>query len=270
VGRTQWWDTSYSADNQDYVGTISYFKLFDVALDVTEIRSEQGISGGEPVTYSDKLENGDFEQTFSVLESSGVSSDRAIYTPVSWDPVYTNGDSNDLTALDSSCKYWSFFSTLAKPEENGEHTYWIRQKWGSSSIGFKQTLLLPEGDYTFTADVYRSGSNGGDSYIYAGNTTASPTVNGSWQTINVEFTSNGVSTINVGFKASHTSAGTEQLLGFDNFVLTSLSSDGILSPKAFSDNESNIYNVNGQLVGRKVTETLGKGVYIINGKKIIK
>ena len=46
IGRTQWWDSSVKADNVDFVGTISGFRLYDIALTKEEIAEVQsGISG---------------------------------------------------------------------------------------------------------------------------------------------------------------------------------------------------------------------------------
>ncbi|MBR1755878.1 MAG: BNR-4 repeat-containing protein [Bacteroidaceae bacterium] len=43
IGRTQWWDTSYKADNVDFVGTIDDLRVYDVCLTREEIRQLQGI-----------------------------------------------------------------------------------------------------------------------------------------------------------------------------------------------------------------------------------
>ena len=43
IGRTQWWDSSYKADNVDFVGTIGDLRVYDVCLTREEIRQLQGI-----------------------------------------------------------------------------------------------------------------------------------------------------------------------------------------------------------------------------------
>ncbi|MBR3010965.1 MAG: BNR-4 repeat-containing protein [Prevotella sp.] len=46
IGRTQWWDSNVKADNVDFVGTISGFRLYDIALTRDEIAQIQSdISG---------------------------------------------------------------------------------------------------------------------------------------------------------------------------------------------------------------------------------
>lgn len=39
IGRTQWWDTSYKADNQDYCGTIDNFRIYGMALTAEEMEA---------------------------------------------------------------------------------------------------------------------------------------------------------------------------------------------------------------------------------------
>ncbi|MBP3212413.1 MAG: BNR-4 repeat-containing protein [Prevotella sp.] len=41
IGRTQWWDSSVKADNQDFAGTIGGFRLYDIALTKEEINQIQ-------------------------------------------------------------------------------------------------------------------------------------------------------------------------------------------------------------------------------------
>lgn len=39
VGRTQWWDGSYAADNVDFSGLIDDFSIFDIALADDEVQN---------------------------------------------------------------------------------------------------------------------------------------------------------------------------------------------------------------------------------------
>ena len=52
IGRTQWWDGSYANDNQDFRGTISGLRLYDVTLSPKEICKLQGLP------YEDDLTEG--------------------------------------------------------------------------------------------------------------------------------------------------------------------------------------------------------------------
>ena len=61
IGRTQWWDSSVKADNVDFVGTISGFRLYDIALtrdEISEVQDE--IDGIRLVEDFRKLSDGSF------------------------------------------------------------------------------------------------------------------------------------------------------------------------------------------------------------------
>ena len=56
IGRTQWWDSSVKADNQDFAGTIGGFRLYDIALtkeEINQIQSDitavKGLNETDPV-----------------------------------------------------------------------------------------------------------------------------------------------------------------------------------------------------------------------------
>ncbi len=60
IGRTQWWDGSYAADNQDFCGTISGLRLYDVCLTQEEICGLQGIhQGGDFIDEIGKKDTSD-------------------------------------------------------------------------------------------------------------------------------------------------------------------------------------------------------------------
>lgn len=172
------------------------------------------------------LQNGDFEGSYAVLAGTGVSSDRAIYLPEGWNISRVNGDVNDLSALKAGDLYFKdFFSSLAKPETNGAQTYWIRQKWGTSTITLWQKVLLPEGKYTLTCNLWKSGL-GGDAKVNiiteGGATVSSPTLENkeAWQTVNLNFESNGLAATTVQLSAIHNSDGSEKIIGWDNIAIT--------------------------------------------------
>ena len=229
IGRTQWWDTTYKADNADFIGTISGVRLYNTCLTREEICGVQEIDY-QQVEFPSALLNGDFESTYSVQSGSGVSNDRAIYVPEGWTVSRSDPNNNDLTALQSGDFYFDrFFSTLDKPEEHGNHTYWIRQNWGTPTLTLSQQLLLEEGEYELTADVWSSGS-GGKARVSAETEggvliTASPTDENKseWQTAALSFSSDGKASTTIRLEAVHTSNGTEKIIGFDNVRLTVIS-----------------------------------------------
>jgi len=225
IGRTQWWDGAYSADNHDFCGTISDLRLYDVCLTQQEVCEQQDIPYEQEVLPTALL-NGDFEGAYSVLAGTGVSSDRAIYLPEGWNIDRTNGDVNDITALKAGdLQFSSFFASLAKPEGGGTQTYWIRQKWGASTITLWQKVLLPEGKYTLTCNLWKSGL-GGDAKVNivteGGTTVSSPTLDNKteWQTLNLDFQSNGTAATTIKLSAIHNSDGSEKFIGWDNVVIT--------------------------------------------------
>ena len=225
IGRTQWWDGAYSADNHDFIGTISDLRLYDVCLTQQEVCEQQDIPFEQEVLPTTLL-NGDFEGTYSVLAGTGVTSDRAIYLPEGWNIDRTNGDVNDITALKTGdLQFSSFFASLAKPEAGGTQTYWIRQKWGASTITLWQKVLLPEGKYTLTCNLWKSGL-GGDAKVNivteGGTTVSSPTLDNKteWQTLSLDFQSNGTAATTIQLSAIHNSDGSEKIIGWDNIIIT--------------------------------------------------
>jgi len=221
------------------------------------------------------LQNGDFEGSYSPMQGSGVTSDRAIYVPEGWSIDYTARNENDLTALKTGDLYYDrFFGSRAKPSDAGQQTYWVRQNWGASTIALKQELLLPAGKYVLTAQVWKSGL-GGDAYVRV-STQDGPTVSAQslenkeeWQQVSLEFTSDGVASTTVGLTAMHNNNGTEKIIGFDNVAVTLLQPSSIgesciaspLHPTAVYD-----------LLGRRQdnTPTTQKGIHVVGGKKIAK
>lgn len=277
IGRTQWWDSNYSADNVDFDGTIDNFRLYNTALTQKEICEIQGIEFEEK-EYPTALSNGDFEGKYSVMQGSGVSSDRAIYIPEGWKVDYSNPNNNDLTALQSGDLYFSnFFASRPKPADGGEHTYWVRQNWGESTIMFSQEIRLPEGKYELTADIWKSGLGGnGIVFVQIGDgarTELTPSENKEeWQSVAHSFESDGEIITTIGFYAVHTSNGTEKILGFDNIKMSHTPSaiNGITA----SDSKVNIYTLDGRVVKTmaertEATKGLQPGIYIIGKDKIV-
>ena len=272
IGRTQWWDSSYAADNIDFRGTIDKFQLYDVALTRQEICEIQNIKYEEKELPT-ALVNGDFEAPYTVMQGSGVSADRAIYVPDGWTIDYANANNNDLTALKSGDLYFSnFFASRPIPSADSKQTYWVRQNWGSSTISLKQELRLPEGKYILTADVWKSGL-GGDAVV-GFQTENLSTVNApslenmeAWQQASLLLESDGKASTTVILSAVHTSNGSEKIIGFDNVCLTAQQPDHITEiVNGIRKTAKVLYD----LQGRKIEPSnAGRGIYIQQGRKHI-
>ena len=99
------------------------------------------------------LTNADFEGEYSSYAQP--KSDRDIYQPTGWTVEYKDGDTNDLTSLNSSTTQWNNFSSRPKPTDGGNNTYWIRYRWGNKSkLTLSQKVTLPAGAYTLSADAF--------------------------------------------------------------------------------------------------------------------
>jgi hypothetical protein len=279
LGRTQWWDSNYANDNADFDGTIDDLHLYNTALTREEICELQGIEYKEK-DYPTALANGDFEGTYSVMQGSGVSSDRAIYIPEGWTVDYANANNNDLTALQSGDLYFAnFFASRPKPADGGKHTYWVRQNGGTSTITFSQDLRLPEGDYHLTADIWKSGLGGnGILFVKIGDsapTELTPSENKeAWQQVSHTFKSDGRAITTIGFSATHTSNGSEKILGFDNIALSHTPPAAISPTEPQSSNRVDVYSIDGRLlksqtVKESSTNHLAPGLYIIGGEKVV-
>ena len=269
IGRTQWWDGSYAADNQDFCGTIDGLRLFDVCLTQKEICELQDIPF-EQKELPTELQNGDFEGKYSVQSGSGVSSDRAIYIPEGWTVDRANGDVNDLTALKSGDLYFDrFFGPLDKPEDHGSQTYWIRQNWGTPTQTLSQELRLPTGKYTLTCDLWKSGL-GGDAYVSitteGGSAVKSESLENKteWQQLSLTFESDGEASTTIQLIAHHTSAGSEKIIGWDNVSLTKDAETAISATTAEAA-VSGRYDIAGRRIGKNVAT----GLYIQGHKKVL-
>ncbi|MBO4906680.1 MAG: BNR-4 repeat-containing protein [Bacteroidaceae bacterium] len=282
IGRTQWWDSSYKADNVDFDGTIADLRLYDIALTRQEICSLQGIPFDEkPLPTA--LQNGDFEGSYTVMSGSGVSSDRAIYLPEGWSIDYSSPNNNDLTAMKAGDLYFSnFFAALDKPAANGNQTYWVRQNWGTSTITLYQELRLPEGSYVLDVDLWKSGL-GGDAVVSVQTEGAAaitaPTLENKaeWQHQTLELISNGKASTTVRLAAKHNSNGSEKIIGFDNVKLTLNIPNGIVNTPAddqiVNSKSSNSKSSNStwhDLSGRRIHNPALHGIYIRNGQKVVR
>ena len=273
IGRTQWWDGQYANDNQDFCGTISELRLYDVQLSQKEICQLQNLPYEEKELPT-ALQNGDFEGSYAVMQGSGVASDRAIYQPEGWTVDYASPNENDLTALKAGDYYFSnFFASRPFPSASSKQTYWVRQNWGTSTITLKQELRLPAGQYELTADVWKSGL-GGDAIITVlpegGTAVVAPSLENkeAWQQASLQFVSDGDASTTVMLQAMHNSNGSEKIIGFDNVKLTMQAPNAINGLLGASQKSGNvIYDLQGRRVN---AQSVLKGVYIQNGRKTVK
>lgn len=168
------------------------------------------------------MQNADFESAFSVMDNSGVASDRAIYIPEGWTVSYTSANENDMTILNSTCLAASNFTAIPL----SSNAYVVRQKWGTSKIDFSQPIeQLNTGCYTLSANVWKSGSGGnGILWVQMQNgkrySVSIPASQTQWQTLSLQFYHTGIGSVTVGFTADHTANGSELFVGFDNLALT--------------------------------------------------
>ncbi len=271
IGRTQWWDSSVAADNQDFRGTIDGFRLYDLCLTRKEICQLQSLPF-EQKELPTALVNGDFEDTYTVQAGSGVSSDRAIYVPTGWTVQRANPNENDITALKSGDLYFSnFFGSYPAPSADSKQTYWIRQNWGTPTLTLSQELRLPQGKYTLSADLWKSGL-GGDAIISVitegGLTVSSPSLENKeeWQKVTLDFDSDGDASTTVQLAAIHTSGGSTKIIGFDNVEILLNGSTGISTQPSTPDVEPSTFSIDGR---RITTKNPRKGLYIKGNRKVL-
>ena len=266
IGRAQWWEGSEANNNQDFCGTIDGFSLYDVCLTQKEICQLQDIPYEEK-EYPTTFVNGDFEGSYAALANSGVTSDRAIYVPEGWTVDYGTRDPNDFTALkDGDLLYGQFFAAKPQNSNGGEHTLWMRQRWGASIINFFQEVKLAEGSYHLSADLFATDNSANNTAtVYVGGIARSVTATNQWQTVTIDFEADGNNPITIGAKADHKS--NEFICAFDNFVLTKEEPVGIKSRVKGQGSRDNDqwYDLSGR---RIANSSIKPGIYIINDKKV--
>lgn len=168
------------------------------------------------------LTNADFEGEYSVYSypRDDGGNARAIYQPNGWTISYTNGESNDITALDGDCLQWSNFSGRAQPASGDSKTYWIRFRWGNSeNLTLSQTVILPAGAYNYSADAFFNGASSGSASISAAGKSTNITGNSTWGNYEINFTLASETSVTFAFNLTQGSA-VENIAGFDNFKLT--------------------------------------------------
>lgn len=135
------------------------------------------------------LTNADFEGAYSSY--SQPQSERDIYQPEGWNISYSNGNENDMTALNSEDGVWNDnFSSLPLPT-NGEHnTYWIRFPWGDNEtlqLSQETSTELPAGTYCLSVDAYSNNTTSTTTISIAEKQLTVKTI-GEWSNYKILFT----------------------------------------------------------------------------------
>ncbi len=146
--------------------------------------------------------------------------ERAIYQPDGWTVTYTNGNENDFTALNSSCLQWNNFSGQRQPSNGGDNTYWSRFRWGSSTqLTLSQTVTLPAGTYSLSADAYKSASAGIATISAAGKSVTVDTRN-EWANYTIVFSLSASTSVTIAY--SYAGQASDTRTGVDNFKLINI------------------------------------------------
>lgn len=172
---------------------------------------------GQTDVTSTYLTNADFEGSYTTY--SNPSSDRAIYKPDGWTITYSNGESNDMTSLNSGCTQWNNFSSLHQPTNEVNNVYWIRFRWGTNeSLTLSQTQSLPAGTYRLSADAYRAETSGTATISVAGQSVTVDSRN-TWANYALVFTLTETTSVTIGLTFTQNGAQAQSRAGFDNVKL---------------------------------------------------
>ena len=174
--------------------------------------------------WSSVIANYDFEGSYVSQEKP--KSDRDIYKPEGWTVVWSNGESNDMTSLNSSCSSWNQFEGKEQPADGGNNVYWMRFRWGNqSSIKLSQSVTLPAGVYQLNAEGYleATAATATLSVNYDETSKTASFTESVWGYKDIKFLLSEEKTVEFAYTFAETAAG-EQIAGVDNFSLTYLTS----------------------------------------------
>lgn len=178
--------------------------------------------GAQTDVTSTYLTNANFEGSFTVHSYPREDGDnkRAIYKPDGWTIAYTNGETNDVTALNSDCYQWNNFSSRQQPVNGGNNVYWIRFRWGSNaSIKLSQTVSMSAGTYRVSADAFWISSSSTATLSAAGLSVTIDSRN-AWANYGVVFTISTTTNVEIAYTFTQT-AQAECIAGVDNFKIES-------------------------------------------------
>lgn len=166
------------------------------------------------------LTNAGFEENYDVYSYPREDGDnkRAIYKPEGWTVTYENGESNDMTSLNSSCLQWIIFSNQPQPANGGNNVFWIRYRWGSNvSIKLSQSVNLPAGNYRLSADAFWINSPS-TATISAGGKSVTIDSRDAWTNFALFFTLIAPTNVEIAYTFTQSSQA-ECIAGVDNFKL---------------------------------------------------
>lgn len=163
---------------------------------------------------------------------------------------------------------------------NSTHSYFDGGKWGASAwdVTFSQDVTLPSGEYLLTATA-RASQDLTNFTLFAGNDTKEMThigasggiFNRGWNDNFVVFNVHEDNTpVTIGVQGVAQSQ--YQWMSFTRFRLVRLGDANIINGIQTENlDNATIYSVNGQVVRTNATTTKGlaKGVYVVNGKKVV-
>lgn len=163
---------------------------------------------------------------------------------------------------------------------NSTHSYFDGGNWGASAwdVTFSQDVTLPSGEYLLTATA-RASQDLKNFTLFAGNDTkemihigaSGGIFNRGWNDNFVVFNVHEDNTpVTIGVQGVAQSQ--QQWMSFTRFRLVRLGDANIINGIQTENlDNATIYSVNGQVVRTNATTTKGlaKGVYVVNGKKVV-
>ena len=206
-------------DNKTLVAVTEEQK--DVCKDALKVAVKAQTTDGADWTLL--IDNPGFEGTFNSV--ANPQPNRDIYQPEGWTAVWTNGNENDMTSLNSSCTQWNDnFKNMPQPADGGNNVYWARYRWGNqSSITLKQTINLPAGLYEVGAEGYLSNAVDGKATLsvkFGDEVALTDFTDAAWTKKAVVFSISETQDVEILYNFTE-SKQVEIKAGVDNFTLTS-------------------------------------------------
>ena len=115
-----------------------------------------------------------------------------------------------MTAINSSSLQASTFNNagdLYKVSSGSQYMARFRDNQTSENIDLSQTVNLPKGAYTLSAELIRQDATKALVELYVGNTYKQNNNNATWETISIDFTNNSSQDTKIGIKFSNKGAG---------------------------------------------------------------
>lgn len=204
--------------------------------------------------------------------TSYIKNPNAQYHLIDWTTTLGDGSGGKMGVYSSE--------SFTDADGNSDHGYFDGGDWGASAwdITFSQDVTLPSGEYLLTATA-RASQDLKNFTLFAGNDTVEMThigntggiFNRGWNDNFVVFNVYEDNTpVTIGVQGVAQSK--YQWMSFTRFRLVRLGVANIINGIQ-TENLDNavIYSINGQVVRTNATTTKGlaKGVYVVNGKKVV-